>query len=227
MYCSFSLNRACDHLRCTACDFQVVSYDDYKWDKSCDYLFFRYVSRELHSVKNVPRITSYFLFCSNVSVGLARSCGPHLLTLSLISPSAVRLREDLLLPDRSIRIACSLIFLPTVSSFRPPFHCRELKHNSECAILLPKSLPLMEACPSSLVQIKTLHSQPSPLCLPPCPSPVYFSPSQDFSCIRVLSTAIPWDSASSSPPGTLSHHPTIYLPKPELPLRLQFTAHLP
>ncbi|XP_036292454.1 cilia- and flagella-associated protein 418 isoform X4 [Pipistrellus kuhlii] len=33
--------RSCDHLRCTACDFWVVSYDDYMWDKSCDYLFFR------------------------------------------------------------------------------------------------------------------------------------------------------------------------------------------
>ncbi|XP_017744330.1 PREDICTED: protein C8orf37 homolog isoform X3 [Rhinopithecus bieti] len=32
--------RACDHLRCIACDFLVVSYDDYMWDKSCDYLFF-------------------------------------------------------------------------------------------------------------------------------------------------------------------------------------------
>ncbi|XP_057591458.1 cilia- and flagella-associated protein 418 isoform X3 [Hippopotamus amphibius kiboko] len=27
---SFSLNRACDHLRCVACDFWVVSYDDYR-----------------------------------------------------------------------------------------------------------------------------------------------------------------------------------------------------
>ncbi|KAM6214739.1 cilia- and flagella-associated protein 418 isoform 1-T1 [Rhynchocyon petersi] len=33
--------RTCDHLRCIACDFSVVSYDDYMWDKSCDYLFFR------------------------------------------------------------------------------------------------------------------------------------------------------------------------------------------
>ncbi|XP_055142805.1 cilia- and flagella-associated protein 418 isoform X3 [Symphalangus syndactylus] len=33
--------RACDHLRCIACDFLVVSYDDCMWDESCDYLFFR------------------------------------------------------------------------------------------------------------------------------------------------------------------------------------------
>uniref|UniRef100_A0A8C0TJM2 Cilia- and flagella-associated protein 418 n=1 Tax=Canis lupus familiaris TaxID=9615 RepID=A0A8C0TJM2_CANLF len=36
--------RACDRLRCVACDFRVVSYDDYMWDHSCDYLFFRIVS---------------------------------------------------------------------------------------------------------------------------------------------------------------------------------------
>ncbi|XP_042320392.1 protein C8orf37 homolog [Sceloporus undulatus] len=33
--------RTCDQLRCTACDFRVSHYDDYQWDKSCDYLFFR------------------------------------------------------------------------------------------------------------------------------------------------------------------------------------------
>ncbi|XP_060631614.2 cilia- and flagella-associated protein 418 [Anolis sagrei] len=33
--------RTCDRLRCTACDFRVSHYDDYQWDKSCDYLFFR------------------------------------------------------------------------------------------------------------------------------------------------------------------------------------------
>ncbi|KAM8966837.1 cilia- and flagella-associated protein 418-like [Pelodytes ibericus] len=33
--------RACNQLRCTACDFNIVIFDDYKWDPSCDYLFFR------------------------------------------------------------------------------------------------------------------------------------------------------------------------------------------
>ncbi|XP_007532273.1 cilia- and flagella-associated protein 418 [Erinaceus europaeus] len=33
--------RVCNNLRCIACDFLVVTYDDYIWDKSCDYLFFR------------------------------------------------------------------------------------------------------------------------------------------------------------------------------------------
>ncbi|XP_062848168.1 cilia- and flagella-associated protein 418 isoform X3 [Trichomycterus rosablanca] len=33
--------RACGQLRCTSCDFCVVMFDDYEWDPSCDYLFFR------------------------------------------------------------------------------------------------------------------------------------------------------------------------------------------
>ncbi|XP_068090984.1 cilia- and flagella-associated protein 418 [Hyperolius riggenbachi] len=33
--------RACPQLRCTSCDFSVLIFDDYKWDPSCDYLFFR------------------------------------------------------------------------------------------------------------------------------------------------------------------------------------------
>ncbi|KAF4022460.1 hypothetical protein G4228_014291 [Cervus hanglu yarkandensis] len=43
--------RACDHLRCTACDFLVESYDDCRWDKSCDYLFFRNNMPEFHKLK--------------------------------------------------------------------------------------------------------------------------------------------------------------------------------
>ena len=38
---SASVQRTCDQLRCTSCDFQVVSFDNYKWHSSCDYLFFR------------------------------------------------------------------------------------------------------------------------------------------------------------------------------------------
>lgn len=43
--------RACDHLRCISCDFWVVSYNDYMWDKSCDYLFFRNNMPEFHKLK--------------------------------------------------------------------------------------------------------------------------------------------------------------------------------
>ncbi|KAM4864647.1 cilia- and flagella-associated protein 418 isoform 1-T1 [Thomomys bottae] len=43
--------RACDHLRCIACDFWVVSYSDYMWDTSCDYLFFRNNMPDFHKLK--------------------------------------------------------------------------------------------------------------------------------------------------------------------------------
>ncbi|KAF5915165.1 hypothetical protein HPG69_011628 [Diceros bicornis minor] len=43
--------RTCDHLRCIVCDFWIVSYDDYMWDKSCDYLFFRNNMPEFHKLK--------------------------------------------------------------------------------------------------------------------------------------------------------------------------------
>ncbi|KAM9852459.1 cilia- and flagella-associated protein 418 [Aulostomus maculatus] len=33
--------RSCDQLRCTSCDFRVLTFDDREWDSSCDYLFFR------------------------------------------------------------------------------------------------------------------------------------------------------------------------------------------
>ncbi|XP_028837291.1 cilia- and flagella-associated protein 418 isoform X2 [Denticeps clupeoides] len=33
--------RACNQLRCTSCDFRIVTFDDLEWDPSCDYLFFR------------------------------------------------------------------------------------------------------------------------------------------------------------------------------------------
>ena len=33
--------RTCNKLRCTSCDFNVVIYDDFEWQKDCDYLFFR------------------------------------------------------------------------------------------------------------------------------------------------------------------------------------------
>ncbi|XP_007488196.1 cilia- and flagella-associated protein 418 isoform X2 [Monodelphis domestica] len=43
--------RTCDQLRCTACDFRVLSFDDYMWDKSCDYLFFRNNMPEFSKLK--------------------------------------------------------------------------------------------------------------------------------------------------------------------------------
>lgn len=125
MYCCFSLNRACDHLRCIACDFWVVSYDDHMWDKSCDYLFFRYVSKELHSEKTHQAITLYFLFCYNVSWWTWQDHVALTSCIFLSSPplhqSVVSLCEAMLLPDRSIVIAFSLISLLAVTS--APFPC--------------------------------------------------------------------------------------------------------
>ncbi|XP_004619948.1 cilia- and flagella-associated protein 418 isoform X1 [Sorex araneus] len=42
--------RACDHLRCVACDFRVASFDDYAWDGTCDYLFFRNNMPDAHKL---------------------------------------------------------------------------------------------------------------------------------------------------------------------------------
>ncbi|XP_022107706.1 protein C8orf37 homolog isoform X2 [Acanthaster planci] len=33
--------RMCDQLRCTSCDFKIVAFDNYEWDSTCEYLFFR------------------------------------------------------------------------------------------------------------------------------------------------------------------------------------------
>ncbi|XP_072169601.1 cilia- and flagella-associated protein 418-like [Diadema setosum] len=35
------VQKACDQLRCTSCDFRIVCYDDLEWDASCNYLFLR------------------------------------------------------------------------------------------------------------------------------------------------------------------------------------------
>lgn len=35
------VDRSCDQLRCTSCDFRVLTFDDCEWDSSCDYLFLR------------------------------------------------------------------------------------------------------------------------------------------------------------------------------------------
>lgn len=43
--------KACNQLRCTACDFIIVVFEDNKWDQSCDYLFFRNSMPELSKLK--------------------------------------------------------------------------------------------------------------------------------------------------------------------------------
>mgnify|MGYP002804267457 CR=1 FL=1 len=65
--------RTCDQLRCTSCDFQVVSFDNYKWHSSCDYLFFR---------NNIPDF-------SKLKVNLIQKQGKSIPSLSL-QPSSQR-----------------------------------------------------------------------------------------------------------------------------------------
>uniref|UniRef100_A0A673IYY2 Cilia- and flagella-associated protein 418 n=1 Tax=Sinocyclocheilus rhinocerous TaxID=307959 RepID=A0A673IYY2_9TELE len=43
--------RACNHLRCTSCDFSVIMFEDHEWDSSCDYLFFRNNMPDYHKLK--------------------------------------------------------------------------------------------------------------------------------------------------------------------------------
>ncbi|EDV29751.1 Protein C8orf37-like protein [Trichoplax sp. H2] len=38
---TISSQRACNQLRCTACDFRVSYYDDYEWHQRSNYIFFR------------------------------------------------------------------------------------------------------------------------------------------------------------------------------------------
>ncbi|XP_069777912.1 cilia- and flagella-associated protein 418 isoform X2 [Narcine bancroftii] len=44
-------HRTCDQLRCTTCDFRVITLDDYEWDKSCNYIFFRNNMPDLNKLK--------------------------------------------------------------------------------------------------------------------------------------------------------------------------------
>ncbi|XP_026083493.1 protein C8orf37 homolog isoform X2 [Carassius auratus] len=32
-------SRACNHLRCTSCDFSVIKFENHEWDSSCDFIF--------------------------------------------------------------------------------------------------------------------------------------------------------------------------------------------
>lgn len=33
--------RVCDRLHCTTCDNKIVTFENFEWNSSCDYLFFR------------------------------------------------------------------------------------------------------------------------------------------------------------------------------------------
>ncbi|XP_064298429.1 cilia- and flagella-associated protein 418 [Phalacrocorax carbo] len=65
--------RTCDQLRCTACDFRVSLFNDYVWDQSCDYLFFRNNMPELSKLRAKMRkkkgARAYACQCSWRSIG--------------------------------------------------------------------------------------------------------------------------------------------------------------
>jgi len=47
-----SSKKACDNLRCLKCDFKVAWFDNYVWDESVDYLFFRNGCTEFDKLKS-------------------------------------------------------------------------------------------------------------------------------------------------------------------------------
>ncbi|XP_052232841.1 cilia- and flagella-associated protein 418-like isoform X1 [Dreissena polymorpha] len=54
---STSVNkRSCDTLRCTSCDFRVVSFNDFQWHKDTDYLFLRNNAPDFDRLK--PKLKS-------------------------------------------------------------------------------------------------------------------------------------------------------------------------
>ena len=69
MYLYFFYCRICDRLHCTSCDNKVVSFDNFEWHKSCDYLFFRNNYPDFSKLKSnmIPRAGTYvlseFLIC--------------------------------------------------------------------------------------------------------------------------------------------------------------------
>ncbi|XP_015213083.2 cilia- and flagella-associated protein 418 [Lepisosteus oculatus] len=64
--------RACGLLRCTSCDFRVLTFDDHEWDPSCDYLFFRNNMPDCHRLKaklvTAPGVRAHACQCSWRSV---------------------------------------------------------------------------------------------------------------------------------------------------------------
>ncbi|KAJ8303136.1 hypothetical protein KUTeg_019532 [Tegillarca granosa] len=50
---SNSMNKkGCDKLRCTACDFKVITFDNFEWDPETDYLFLRNNVPDFHRLKS-------------------------------------------------------------------------------------------------------------------------------------------------------------------------------
>eukprot|EP01028_Stygiella_incarcerata_P006368 TRINITY_DN259_c1_g3_i1.p1 TRINITY_DN259_c1_g3~~TRINITY_DN259_c1_g3_i1.p1 ORF type:complete len:274 (-),score=70.92 TRINITY_DN259_c1_g3_i1:63-803(-) len=67
-----SLETACDNIRCTKCDLEVIRFPGHAWNKKAKYLFFRTNypdARKLSSLLDVrPSSTAYCCQCSWISV---------------------------------------------------------------------------------------------------------------------------------------------------------------
>ncbi|XP_055019457.1 cilia- and flagella-associated protein 418 [Boleophthalmus pectinirostris] len=74
--------RSCDQLRCMSCDFGVLAFDDFEWDQSCDYLFFRNNVPERSKLQAKLRrsrgVRSYCCQCSWTSVCETKELTPPL-----------------------------------------------------------------------------------------------------------------------------------------------------
>uniref|UniRef100_G3MNW2 Cilia- and flagella-associated protein 418 n=1 Tax=Amblyomma maculatum TaxID=34609 RepID=G3MNW2_AMBMU len=44
--------RACSHVHCCRCDFQVAIFEDFAWDQSADYLFFRNSTPDMNKLRS-------------------------------------------------------------------------------------------------------------------------------------------------------------------------------
>lgn len=60
--------KTCDKLRCTSCDFKVVSFDNFEWTDDTDYLFLRNHAPDFHKLKsNLNSRTGYRAYCCQCS----------------------------------------------------------------------------------------------------------------------------------------------------------------
>lgn len=60
--------KACDKLRCTSCDFKVVSFDNFEWTTDTDYLFLRNHAPDFQKLKsNLNSKKGFRAYCCQCS----------------------------------------------------------------------------------------------------------------------------------------------------------------
>lgn len=66
--------RSCSTIRCTSCDFKVISFDDFEWDPTTDYLFLRNNAPDFERLKSNLRkkkgYRAYCCQCSHIAVNM-------------------------------------------------------------------------------------------------------------------------------------------------------------